>query len=285
MIHAWAQRLVVAGTLVLQGLAGFEAHAASGALSIAEAMAAALRPSIDFPDDALLRYAERSESRNFEGIPWTLLPREAALRNHARTRFLDVVLADLREAALNEQVAVAFVRLVRARDGGSARGAALLGLESRYRDLLAERDRARVEQHSVRFLLALAMRRPGEPIGEVVIPETGAQTRGPVSLPETPGAESLRSVETVVRAHGYLIARARVLVENSAELAAARKQLEHAEALQDEEREVLGNPDAAGIGLDAAMAGVALAQLRVARAEYRAMVYREIAEALASTLP
>ncbi len=287
MICARVWRLAGFGltAAVLQPLVAFDNRAEAAELTVDEAIAAAVRPSAHLPDDAVLRLAERWPSRAFEEIPWGLLPREAALRHHARARFFDVVLADLEEGALNEQIAVAFVRFERARDGASAHGAALLGLESRYRDLLEQRDAARARQRAARSLLALAMRNPGELVRDLVEPTVEVKTETEEPSVPAAGSATLRTEEAAARMHAYLVMRGRAVVAAGAELAAARKQLEYAEALQDERRAIPDERGEAGIRLGEAMAAVARAQVNVYRTKYRAVLYREVAEALAATLP
>lgn len=281
-VRPWGLAAMV--TAALQLPAAFGAHAVAAELTVEEAIAAAVRPG-HLSGDAVLRIAERWPSRNFDDVPWDLLPRDAALRHHARARFFDVVLVDLEEGWLNERIAIAFVRFERARAGAAPHGAPLLGLESRYRDLLAQRDAVRVEQRSARSLLAIAMRKPGELASDLVEPPIEVRTGVEEELVAAAGSASSRTGKAAARLHAYLAMRGRAVVSAGAELGAARKALEHAEALQDERRAALATQGEGGSALDEAMAGVAHAQMQLYRASYRAILYREIAETLAATLP
>ncbi len=281
-VRPWGLAAMV--TAALQLPAAFGAHAVAAELTVEEAIAAAVRPG-HLSGDAVLRIAERWPSRNFDDVPWDLLPRDAALRHHARARFFDVVLVDLEEGWLNERIAIAFVRFERARGGTAPHGAPLLGLESRYRDLLAQRDAVRAEQRSARSLLAIAMRRPGELASDLVEPPIEVRTGVEEQLVPAAGSASSRTGKAAARLHAYLAMRGRAVVSAGAELGAARKALEHAEASQDERRAELATQGEGGSALDEAMAGVAHAQMQLYRASYRAILYREIAETLAATLP
>src|SRR5690606_27825453 len=108
-------------------------------------------------------------------------------------------------------------------------------LESAYRDVLAWRDAARALQRETRALLGIALGSPGtlpvdieEPPAEVLTPS------GPLREPDAKLARS--SPEAARRWYFALVLRDRARYESEAAHVAARKRLEHAEAVQTMER-------------------------------------------------
>lgn len=259
-------------------LVGLQATRAAE-LTLDQAASAATARGGAISADAALAIATRWPAANFEAVPWMLLPRESALRLHAKARYLDAVLADLEVAALNEQIAMAYVRFDRARGAAPSAAAAAVALEVQYRDLLHAREEARARQRSARSLLAIATRRPDQIAAELVEPLLGNVTADADDGGKPP-AQAM-SAATAERQHALRQMRFRAAQLAVHELAAARKRLEHAELVQDEQRASYAQPGTSGLPLGDAMAAVARAQVAVRRAEFRAFLHREIAAALA----
>ncbi len=225
-----------------------------------------------------LALADRVPSRNFAQVPWVVIPREAALQLHARVRFYDAVLADIEEGALNEKIAIAFLRLERARDQDKASSLSIHALDAQYRDLVARRDASRVAQREARSLLAIAMGRPGRLPADLAEPAVGPTT--PVKEPlGTPQRTS--DMASVMRAHAAFLMQQLAEQAAGSALVAVRTQLEAAEARQEQQR-ISFNDGASGLDLGDAMADVAAAQFEVRRAQFRADVYARVATALAA---
>lgn len=89
-------------------------------------------------------------------------------------RFFDVHLADLRYFVDDEDMTLAYLRYDRVRDRREKFGEFSeideLALESEYRRLLVERERAANQRRRARSALALAMGRPGELVNNVAAP-------------------------------------------------------------------------------------------------------------------
>ncbi|MCU0949894.1 MAG: hypothetical protein MUC68_02245 [Burkholderiaceae bacterium] len=223
-----------------------------------------------------LAMAERVRSANFDPPPWRILPRAQALALHARVRFYDAVLADLEEAALNERIAIAFIRAEQARERGTLSAAQVVGMDATYRALLARRDAARVAQREARSLLAIAMGQPGRLPAELIEADSPVAT-----LPdaEATGERGPTTLDAVYRAHAAFSARQHAQHAAAAPIVAARRELDAAEARQDEQRDKY-QASAGGLDLGDAMADVAIAQLALRRAQYRADVAARAAAAL-----
>lgn len=117
------------------------------------------------------------------------LPADLAARLHVQWRFFEVILADLRHAALNEHMAAAYGAFERAKGAaGDASAADLDALEVRYLDLRSRRDAMVTERRLARRHLALAIGKPGLIIDEALEPP-------PDSL-----GRALPSVEAIERA-------------------------------------------------------------------------------------
>lgn len=222
--------------------------------------------------------AERIPSRNFAPVPWVVLPRAAARELHARVRFYDAVLADLEEGALNERIAIAFIRFERAREQNKAGALALHALDAQYRELVSRRDAARVAQRDARSLLAIAMGQPGRLPGDLIEPAVGASAAATEPRVARPRASDSGAV---MRAHAAFSMQQLAEHATGSALVAARTQLEAAEARQEQQRGSF-NDGASGLDLGDAMADVAAAQLELRRAQFRADVYARIAAALAA---
>ena len=88
--------------------------------------------------------------------------------------FFDVLLADLQYARDNEAMAIAFVRLDKARSRhelGELSDVELLEIETRYQQILSRRSASQARQRSTRLRLALAMNRPDRLPAELIEPE------------------------------------------------------------------------------------------------------------------
>jgi hypothetical protein len=218
-------------------------------------------------------------SVNFSGVPWAALPTEQAARLHIAVRFLDAVVADLQEAAINEDIAMAYIRWERAR-AARPNDPETFALDAAYRDVLLQRGRARVVQREARSLLAAALGRAAN------VPSDLEEVDDPrdlmTLLPPSPAA--LASNTTA-----HLVAKrsAEALAEQSEghELTAAKARLAAAEARQDAQRDTFSKGRSAGLELGDAMAAVAHAQTGVRTAQYRAAVYRYAASALGVESP
>ena len=89
-------------------------------------------------------------------------------------RYLDVLLADLQFRVQDEAMAIAYVRLDRARDQhelGQLSDVALLDLETRYQETRSGRIRTQARQRTSRVQLAEALSRPGELSGTLAEPD------------------------------------------------------------------------------------------------------------------
>lgn len=115
-----------------------------------------------------------------------------SLENHARARyrlriiraFYNILLADLQYRALNEEMAVRYVTLDRARDRhelGTLSDVELARLEKDYQQLLLQRNLAELAQRQRRVELAILLNRPDAVIDEVVAPPL---PRLPEKLPD-----------------------------------------------------------------------------------------------------
>lgn len=273
-------RLLVMAGLCLLGAVG---AAAQSPLTLEAALRQAAAPGGALaPRDALV-LGERWPSPTFGPWPWSTLPSGAATALHVKARFFDVVLADLQTGALNEQIAMAFVRFERAGAAGKAGSIETLQIEVRYRDLVAQRDASRAAQRAARSLLAVAMHKPGalqsetdEP--EVTLPPASAAATGPPAL----GGTDMAAAERLQAWH-ELDGRSTAA---RSELAAARKRLQLAEARQDELRADTASPPATGaLRLGDAMAAVAQALFEQRRAAYRLALFHEMSLALSRPRP
>lgn len=98
-------------------------------------------------------------------------------------RYFDVLLADLRYAVDNEEMAQRYVAYDRVRERhalGQVSEVELLESESRYRDALLPRTESQKRQAASRLQLALALNRPGDVPGELVSPTlTGLDREAP----------------------------------------------------------------------------------------------------------
>ena len=99
------------------------------------------------------------------------VPADHAARLQVQWRFFEVILADLRHAALNEHMAAAFGAFERAKGAAGDKAAADLdALELRYLDLRSRRDAMVTERRLARRHLAVAIGKPDLIIDEALEP-------------------------------------------------------------------------------------------------------------------
>ena len=134
-------------------------------------------------------------------------------------RYLDVLLADLEFRVQDEAMAIAYVRLDRARDQhelGQLSDVALLEFETRYQETRSGRIRTQARQRTSRAQLAEALSRPGQLSGTLAEPDLR------VAAGELPGLAELTT--EVLRNNRHLQAL-------RADTEAARERLQAARAL------------------------------------------------------
>jgi outer membrane protein TolC len=98
------------------------------------------------------------------------------------SRFFDVLLADLEQARDNESMAIAYVRMDRARSRhelGQVSDLELLKLEAAYRKLLTRQRASQSKQRTTRSRLALALAHPDQLPGDLVTPKLADLQRPP----------------------------------------------------------------------------------------------------------
>lgn len=108
-----------------------------------------------------------------------------ARRLELMSRFLDVLLADLRYAVDNEALAFRYTRFDRARDHhrvGQISDVDLRELETLFQDALIVRTRSQKRQSQSRQQLALALNRPEELPANLVLPQLPGNDREPPEL-------------------------------------------------------------------------------------------------------
>jgi outer membrane protein TolC len=116
----------------------------------------------DFGRTDYLTAAAEAELR---GREQALLSTRQQRRLEVMTRYFDVLLADLEQARDMETMAIAFVRVDRARSRhelGQVSDIELLELESRYQALLRRQRTSQAKQRASRSRLALSLNFPGE---------------------------------------------------------------------------------------------------------------------------
>jgi len=215
---------------------------------------------------------------HFADVPWPVLSLEQRAHLLVVVPYLEAALADLQEAALNESIAMAYVRSERA-TATAADPATTLALDVTYRDLLLQRGRVRVVQQQTRSLLAVAMGRAAEVPGELQDVDDPGVLKTAVAMPGNAPPESPRLL------HARRVAVALAQQAETAELTAAKAHLALAEARQEKERETFAKGQVSGLELGDAMVAVAHAQLELRIAQYRAAVYRSIASSLGAASP
>ncbi len=119
------------------------------------------------------------------------------------SRFFDVLLADLEQAWNTEAMAIAFIRMDRARSRrelGQANDLELLELEAGYQKLLTRQRSSQARQRATRSRLALALAHPEQLPADLVTPELPALKREPgevevlvdLALSDNPELQALR---------------------------------------------------------------------------------------------
>lgn len=119
------------------------------------------------------------------------------------SRFFDVLLADLEQAHDTETMAIAYVRLDRARSRhelGQVNDLQLLELEAAYRKLLTRQRMSQAKQRASRSRLSLALAHPDQLPGDLVTPDLPAVKREPgeveplveLALSDNPELKALR---------------------------------------------------------------------------------------------
>ena len=133
----------------------------------------------DFGRSASLENSARADIAARE---FAYLDARQARRLDIMTRFFDVLLADLRYAVDNEAMAHTYVNFDKARERhavGQLSDVDLLELEHRYQEALIVRTRSQKRQAQARLQLAVALNRPDELPGELVLPRFPGNDREP----------------------------------------------------------------------------------------------------------
>lgn len=171
------------------------------------------KPLYDF---GRTRAFEQSASAAFDAAEQLYLDARARRRLDIMARFFEVLLADMRYAVLNEDMAQKYVAFDRRRERhalGQVSDVDLLESENVYREALDLRTEAQKRQSAARLALAIALGRPDVLPGELA----------PPALPEERDVPDYREV----------LAQAR---ETNPAVAARRRQLEAARAALAAER-------------------------------------------------
>jgi outer membrane protein TolC len=135
-------------------------------------------------DDGRQQVGRRAVGQESEALGLQFLDIRAQRRLSLMARYFDVLLADMRDAADTELLAVAYVAWDNAKDRqalGQMAGWELSELENRYMDTRALRDDGRRKLREKRMLLASAMNRPGMVQEDLVDPRLPGNDR---PLPE-----------------------------------------------------------------------------------------------------
>ena len=120
--------------------------------------------------ESLLEAAEAE----IQGQESRLLDVRQQRRLEIMARFFDVLLADQTQTRDNEAMAIAYVRLDRARERnrlGQLPEVDLLGLETLYQEALSQQKTSQAQQRASRSRLALALNRPGQLPANLELPE------------------------------------------------------------------------------------------------------------------
>lgn len=185
----------------------------AGGINDSRARLVLAKPLYDFGRS---RAFEQSASAAFDAAAQRYLDVRARRRLDIMARFFEVLLADLRYAVLNEDMAqkyVAFDRLRERHALGQVSDVDLLESENVYREALDRRTEAQKRQASARLALAIALGRPDALPGELVPP-------APPGAREAPDYREL--LEEARRANPALLARRRSLEAARAALEAER---------------------------------------------------------------
>ncbi len=128
------------------------------------------------------RAFEESASAAFDAAEQLYIDARARRRLDIMARFFDVLLADMRYAVLNEDMAQKYVSFDRRRERhalGQVSDVDLLEAENVYREALDLRTEAQKRQAAARLALAIAMGRPDSLPGELVPPALPAEREAP----------------------------------------------------------------------------------------------------------
>ncbi|HEX9627299.1 MAG TPA: TolC family protein [Acidiferrobacterales bacterium] len=163
------------------------------------------------------RALEESARLDVAGREQAYLDARARRHIEVMARFFDVILADLRYAVDNEDMAQTYVRFDRSRERhrlGQISDVDLLEMENRYRETLIQRTQSQKRQAAARAQLALALNRPGV-------------------LPRDLARPALPSLKRELPDYNVLLERMR---DSSPLLVAARRDVEAARATLTAER-------------------------------------------------
>lgn len=125
-------------------------------------------------------YLDEAANAELRGRQLDLLDVRQQRRLTVMTRFFDVLLADLEQARDNEAMAIAYVRVDRARSRhelGQLSDIQLLELESRYQKLLRQQRTSQAQQRATRSRLALSLNHPQQLPSDLAFPKLDAAGR------------------------------------------------------------------------------------------------------------
>jgi len=155
----------------------------------------------------------------------------ARQRYEIMARYFDVILADMRYAADNEEMAHKYVRYDKGKtrqELGELSPVDVLELETIYREALSVRTRSAQRQYAAREALALAMNQPDRVISELERPALPGNARGAPDFDQAlaqamAGNQQLAAIRKLVEADEQRVAaaRARARPRLSAEFEAA----------------------------------------------------------------
>ena len=155
-------------------------------------------------------YLTEAADAQFRGRQLELLNVRQQRRLEVTARYFDVLLADLEQARDTEAMAIAFVRLGRARSRnelGQLSDIDLLELESRYQELLRRQRASQAKQRASRSRLALSLNLPDQPPSDLEFPVLSALQRPPgevepledAALADNPELRALREAVAAAR--------------------------------------------------------------------------------------
>lgn len=171
---------------------------------------AKLRVSKRLYDFGHTDYLTEAAEAQLRGGRMGLLSARQQRRIRVMQRFFDVLLADLEQARDTEAMAIAFVRMDKARSRhelGQVSDLELLELESRYQNLLVRQRTSQAKQRATRSQLAFALNHPQQLPSDLEPPELAALKRvlGDVeplveaALADNPELKQLREVVVAAR--------------------------------------------------------------------------------------
>lgn len=158
----------------------------------------------------------RAAQSAVEASEWALMDVRQQRRLAIMRAYFDVILADLRYARSNEDMAIAFIRYDRARERqelGQRSDVDVLALESAYFRVRRQRFEDEYRRRETRAELALAINRPGELSSRLKTP----------ALPASKPLPELEQLQAQAERNNALLRAARAKVEGlTAQLAAVR---------------------------------------------------------------